>query len=52
MYGDCLIDEPGEHDFPFAFLLPGVMYDGDYQCKQITNNKHAQMCDTGVVSTN
>lgn len=30
--GDCLLDEPQDHDFKLPQMLPGVIYDREWQC--------------------
>ncbi|XP_046400588.1 A disintegrin and metalloproteinase with thrombospondin motifs 12-like isoform X2 [Ischnura elegans] len=46
-FGDCLQDEPGEHEFNIADLLPGVVYGGDYQCHHIVDPA-AKECKSGL----
>ena len=45
----CLEDEPQDHHFPAAEMLPGVMYNGDDQCR-LRYRPDARQCDMGVVS--
>ncbi|XP_033633834.1 A disintegrin and metalloproteinase with thrombospondin motifs 12-like [Asterias rubens] len=32
-FGDCLNDEPTQHDFNFPLVPPGVMYTAEHQCR-------------------
>ena len=32
-WGNCLDDEPSDHEFYFPELPPGAMYDADHQCR-------------------
>ncbi|EGI62482.1 A disintegrin and metalloproteinase with thrombospondin motifs 12, partial [Acromyrmex echinatior] len=43
----CLEDEPQDHHFPAAEMLPGVMYNGDDQCR-LRYRPDARQCDMGV----
>ncbi|XP_018396966.1 PREDICTED: A disintegrin and metalloproteinase with thrombospondin motifs 6-like [Cyphomyrmex costatus] len=43
----CLEDEPQDHHFPAAEMLPGVMYNGDDQCR-LRYRLDARQCDMGV----
>lgn len=45
----CLEDEPQDHHFPAAEMLPGVMYNGDDQCR-LQYRSDARQCDMGIVS--
>lgn len=45
----CLEDEPQDHHFPAAEMLPGVMYNGDDQCR-LRYRPDARQCDMGIVS--
>ncbi|XP_043259690.1 A disintegrin and metalloproteinase with thrombospondin motifs 12-like [Colletes gigas] len=45
--GFCLEDEPQDHDFPVIELLPGVMYNGDDQCR-LLYHQDARQCDLGI----
>ncbi|XP_076665036.1 A disintegrin and metalloproteinase with thrombospondin motifs 12 [Andrena cerasifolii] len=45
--GSCLQDEPQNFDIPTADLLPGVMYDGDDQCR-LHYNQDARQCELGI----
>ncbi|KAL6256987.1 hypothetical protein P5V15_011923 [Pogonomyrmex californicus] len=46
-YGFCLEDEPQDHYFPVAEMLPGVMYNGDDQCRLLYRSD-ARQCDMGI----
>nr|XP_012218605.1 PREDICTED: A disintegrin and metalloproteinase with thrombospondin motifs 6-like [Linepithema humile] len=43
----CLKDEPQDHYFPAAEMLPGVMYNGDDQCR-LRYRSDARQCDMGI----
>ncbi|XP_014473805.1 PREDICTED: A disintegrin and metalloproteinase with thrombospondin motifs 7-like [Dinoponera quadriceps] len=43
----CLEDEPQDHHFPSAEMLPGVMYNGDDQCR-LRYRTGARQCDMGI----
>jgi hypothetical protein len=45
--GACLLDEPQDHDFKFPEMLPGVVYDREWQC----NDRFGptKPCDLGPV---
>ncbi|XP_029669787.1 A disintegrin and metalloproteinase with thrombospondin motifs 6-like [Formica exsecta] len=43
----CLEDEPQDHHFPAAEMLPGVMYNGDDQCRLLYRSD-ARQCDMGI----
>lgn len=46
----CLEDEPQDHYFPIdTEMLPGVMYNGDDQCRLLYRTD-ARQCDMGIVS--
>ncbi|KAJ9585149.1 hypothetical protein L9F63_003040, partial [Diploptera punctata] len=45
--GDCLLDEPQDHNFKTIDMPPGAMYDATFQCRQIFNNPNAEFCDQG-----
>jgi hypothetical protein len=45
----CLKDQPEDHHFPAKEMLPGVMYNGDDQCR-LRYRPDARQCDMGVVS--
>lgn len=47
--GFCLQDDPQNFDIPTVDLLPGVMYDGDDQCR-LQYHQDARQCDLGIVS--
>lgn len=47
--GNCLLDEPEDHNFNTQDLLPGVMYDANFQCKHLIVS-NARECDRGSVS--
>ncbi|KAK6644052.1 hypothetical protein RUM43_000317 [Polyplax serrata] len=44
--GNCLLDEPEDHNFNTQDLLPGVMYDANFQCKHLIVS-NARECDRG-----
>nr|XP_022900548.1 A disintegrin and metalloproteinase with thrombospondin motifs 6-like isoform X1 [Onthophagus taurus] len=46
-FGKCLYDPPTEHSFKPVDILPGVMYDGDFQCREVMG-PNAALCMTGV----
>ncbi|XP_011867754.1 PREDICTED: A disintegrin and metalloproteinase with thrombospondin motifs 6-like [Vollenhovia emeryi] len=43
----CLEDEPQDHHFPAVEMLPGVMYNGDDQCR-LRYRPDARQCDMGI----
>ncbi|XP_019697452.2 A disintegrin and metalloproteinase with thrombospondin motifs 6 [Harpegnathos saltator] len=43
----CLEDEQQDHRFPSAEMLPGVMYNGDDQCRLLYRTD-ARQCDMGI----
>ncbi|KDR11853.1 A disintegrin and metalloproteinase with thrombospondin motifs 7 [Zootermopsis nevadensis] len=43
--GKCFLDEPQEHNFKFPEMLPGVLYDREWQC--IDNFGPMEPCDHG-----
>ncbi|XP_050455498.1 A disintegrin and metalloproteinase with thrombospondin motifs 6-like [Cataglyphis hispanica] len=43
----CLEDEPQDHHFPTAEMLPGVMYNGDDQCR-LQYRSDARQCEMGI----
>ncbi|XP_026825509.1 A disintegrin and metalloproteinase with thrombospondin motifs 7 [Ooceraea biroi] len=43
----CLEDEPQDHHFPAIEMLPGVMYNGDDQCR-LRYRPDARQCDMGI----
>jgi hypothetical protein len=45
--GDCLLDEPQEHNFKFPEMPPGAMYDANFQCAQEFQNPNVVSCDRG-----
>ncbi|KAL0270771.1 UNVERIFIED_CONTAM: hypothetical protein PYX00_008067 [Menopon gallinae] len=45
-YGTCLYDEPSEHHFPIPDILPGTIYNADFQCKQMLSPL-ARECNEG-----
>jgi hypothetical protein len=45
--GDCLLDEPQDHNFKFPEMPPGAMYDADFQCIHKFRNPEAVACDKG-----
>ncbi|XP_077275525.1 A disintegrin and metalloproteinase with thrombospondin motifs 7 [Temnothorax americanus] len=45
--GFCLEDEPQDHHFLAAEMLPGVMYNGDDQCR-LRYRPDARQCDMGI----
>lgn len=44
-----MYDTPTEHSFHPVDILPGVMYDGNFQCKELLGPNSA-LCMTGIVS--
>lgn len=48
--GHCFLDEPEDHHFNYQNLLPGVMYNADFQCKHLIA-QDAQECNMGSVIT-
>ena len=45
----CLMDEAQDHQFSSIEMLPGVMYNGDDQCR-LRYRQDARQCDLGIVS--
>jgi hypothetical protein len=45
--GDCLLDEPQDHNFRLPQIPPGVMYDANYQCAQEFKSPDVVSCDMG-----
>ncbi|XP_069698808.1 A disintegrin and metalloproteinase with thrombospondin motifs 12-like [Periplaneta americana] len=45
--GDCLLDEPQDHNFNIPEMPPGAMYDANFQCAQEFRNPEAKYCDMG-----
>ncbi|XP_017771656.1 PREDICTED: A disintegrin and metalloproteinase with thrombospondin motifs 4-like, partial [Nicrophorus vespilloides] len=45
--GACLYDPPTDHSFVLMDALPGVMYDADYQCRELFG-PNAGLCMTGL----
>ncbi|KAF5299313.1 hypothetical protein FQA39_LY02486 [Lamprigera yunnana] len=50
-YGKCLLDPPIDHSFEMPDILPGVMYGGDFQCKELLAPT-AFLCDVGLECDN
>ncbi|KAI4459037.1 adamts a disintegrin and metalloprotease with thrombospondin motifs protease [Holotrichia oblita] len=46
-----MYDTPTEHSFHPADILPGVMYDGTFQCKELLGPNSA-LCMTGIECDN
>ncbi|PSN50868.1 A disintegrin and metalloproteinase with thrombospondin motifs 12 [Blattella germanica] len=46
-FGDCLLDEPQNHNFEGIDMPPGAMYDANFQCQQIFNRLDIVFCDQG-----
>jgi len=49
--GECLLDEPQDHNFKIPEMPPGAMYDANYQCTQEFQNPNATACDMGPDKT-
>ncbi|XP_024946989.1 A disintegrin and metalloproteinase with thrombospondin motifs 6 isoform X2 [Cephus cinctus] len=45
--GSCLSDVPQDHQFPLIDMLPGVMYNGDDQCR-LRYRQDVRQCDLGI----
>jgi hypothetical protein len=45
--GDCLLDEPQDHNFRLPQMPPGAMYDADFQCAQEFQSPDIVSCDMG-----
>ncbi|XP_048507993.1 A disintegrin and metalloproteinase with thrombospondin motifs 6-like [Athalia rosae] len=45
--GTCLEDEAQDHQFVGSEMLPGVMYNGDDQCR-LTYRQDVRQCDLGI----
>jgi hypothetical protein len=45
--GECLLDEPQDHNFKFPEMPPGVLYDRERQC--IYRFGPSKPCDLGPV---
>ncbi|PSN56829.1 hypothetical protein C0J52_08265 [Blattella germanica] len=45
--GDCLLDEPQDHNFKAIDMPPGAMYDATFQCKLTFKSPETEFCDQG-----
>ncbi|GJQ74295.1 hypothetical protein Trydic_g19191 [Trypoxylus dichotomus] len=50
-FGKCMYDTPTEHSFAPVDILPGVIYDGNFQCKELFGPNSA-LCMTGIECDN
>ncbi|XP_069699522.1 A disintegrin and metalloproteinase with thrombospondin motifs 12-like [Periplaneta americana] len=46
-FASCLMDLPSDHDFNMVDILPGVMYDADFQCQTMLSSTSAE-CAMGL----
>lgn len=46
--GNCFLDEPEDHHFNVPDMLPGALYNADFQCKH-TLTADSRECDIGSV---
>lgn len=47
--GECLLNEPKDHNYPVQELLVGAIYDADQQCKFIFGDNYVNCKIGGVI---